>query len=525
MKSLISCCATAGIAEWVCCPGAWNAPLLTSLAACPIVHRWSQSDERAAAYFALGRIQATARPVAVVAGQGAAAAALAPSVVEAYYQRRPLIIVTLDTQENAGGAGAPGHIEQEGLYGLYAPTTEVSLPCPISALPDIAAACAEGFPLHLHIRMEPGSQSQNRSHDDFTGIDLSAPPAPPRFRGSLVALSQMLRFRAQEGLVLMIGGLDPAEQEPALWLARTLRVPIVADAASGLREELTPYRLYGAEQILTKYPPRYILRIGDVPASPFWRCLEDLPETEVFSLTRTGFSGLSRKSTVIEGELEQIMKALGDVPHLGDTERLLPRGRQLAGRIEELLLSYPESEAALIRAFSQQACLADVLSLGSATTMRLWNNYAQSQIPTLYVRANNGTGGADGTVSAFLANSIDANYACCLTGDLSLIRDSAAAAILPQLPAAKRVVAVLNNEGAGAAYTPGMEPELQRLLVQPPPYDMQEIARLWGAEYYAIHCEADFEALDTLSEDAFALLDIIPDPEQTAAFQTRSQRP
>lgn len=520
MKSLISCCATAGIAEWVCCPGEWNAPLLTSLAECPIVHRWCQSDERTAAYFALGRIQATARPVVVVAGQGASATALAPAVVEAYYQRRPLVIITVDTQENAGGAGAPGHIEQEGLFGLYAPTTEVSLPCPVSALPDMAAACAEGFPIHLHVRMA----SQSPCHGDFSGIDVAAPPAPPRFRGSLVALSQMLRFRAQEGLVLMIGGLDPAEQEPALWLARTLRVPVVADAASGLREELTPYRLYGTEQILTKNPPRYVLRIGDVPTCPFWRSLEDLPETEVFSLTRTGFSGLSRKSAVIEGELEQIMKALGDVPHLGDTERLLPRGRQLAGRIEELLLAYPESEAALVRAFSQQACLADVLCLGSATTMRLWNDYAQSQIPTLYVRSNNGTGGADGTVSAFLANSIDANYACCLTGDLSLLRDSTAATMLPQLSAAKRVVAVLNNEGAGAAYTPGMEPELQRLLVQPPTYDMQEIARLWGAEYYAIHCEADFEALDSLNDDAFVFLDIIPDPEQTAAFQARCQR-
>ena len=32
MKSLITCCATAGIAEWVCCPGELNTPLLTALA-------------------------------------------------------------------------------------------------------------------------------------------------------------------------------------------------------------------------------------------------------------------------------------------------------------------------------------------------------------------------------------------------------------------------------------------------------------------------------------------------------------
>lgn len=520
MKSLISCCATAGVAEWICCPGELNAPLLTTLAQCPVVHRWSQADERTAAYFALGRMQATARPVAVVAGNGASATALAPAVVEAYYQRRPLIVITVENRENAGGSGAPGHIETEGLFGIYAPTIEIELPCSVSDLPDLTAGCAEGFPIHLNVRLNDSA----RTGGDFTGLEVAEPPSPPPFRSSLVALSQMLRFRAVEGLVLVIGGLDPSEQEPAIWLARTLRVPVVADAASGLREELSSLMLRGADHILPDYAPRYVLRIGDVPTCAFWRALEDMPGTEVFSVTRTGFSGLCRKSTVIEGEPEQVMKALGDVPHIGDTMSLMQRSRRHAGRVEELLLSYPESEAAMVRYFSNQAGIADVLFLGSTTTMRLWNNYAQTHVPTHYVRANSGSGGSDGTVSAFLANSIDADYACCLTGDLALLRDCCAASMLPQLPPGKRIVAVLNNDGAGRAFTPGMDNELHRLLVQPPVYDLREVARLWGAEYYAIHCEADFEILDSLDYNTFALLDIIPDQEQTAAFNAALNR-
>lgn len=515
MKSLISCCAAAGVAEWVCCPGEWNAPLLSVLAACPVVHRWSQQDERAAAYFALGRIQATARPVAVVAGQGASAAALAPAVVEAYYQRRPLIVITVDTQENAGGSGAPGHIETAGLFGGFAPTLELNLPCSVSDLPDLAASVSDGFPLHVSVHLAP----EVRADGDFSGLEVAEAPPFPCFRGSLVALSQMLRFRAQEGLALMIGGLDPAEQEPALWLARTLRVPVLADASSGLREELSAYVLHGADKVLPRHAPRYVLRVGDVPSFPAWRALEGMPGTEVFSITRTGFSGLCRKSMVIEGELEQVMKSLGDVPHVGDVGRLLPLGRHIAGRQEELLLSYPECEAAMVRYFSNHACLADVLCLGSPTAIRLWNSYAQSQIPTLYLRANGGTVGADGTVSSFLAHSADASYACCLTGDLSLLRDCSAASVLPQLPPARRVVAVLNNDGAGCACRAGMDGELRRLLVQPPVYDMQEVARLWGVEYYAVHCEADFEVLESLDEHTFALLDILPDLDQTSAFQ------
>ncbi len=517
MKSLITCCAMAGIAEWACCPGELNGPLLRALADCPLIHRWTQADERAAAYFALGRIQATGRPVAVLAGTGAEATALAPAVVEAYYQRRPLLVITVDTCTHAGGTGAPRRIEHENLFGIYAPTVEMQLPCSVSDLPDLRSALAEGFPLHINVRAD--AHALGDTAGAFASLDVAEPPPAAPFRSSLVALSQMLRFRAVEGLVLLLGGLEPNEQEPALWLARTLRVPLLAEAASGLREELAAYALHGGDRLLCANPPRYVLRVGDVPTGAFWQALEDMPEVEVFSLTRTGFSGLCRKSHVLEGELEQIMKALGDVPHVGDTERLLPRARHHAGRVEELLLAYPESEAALVRAFSNHAGIADVICLGSGSTMALWNDYAQGQVPTVYVRANNGAGGADGTVSSFLGNAADATYACCLTGDLSVLRDSGAAAVLPQLPAGRRVVAVLNNEGAGQADAPDLAPELRRLMVQPPNYSMAELARLWGAEYYAINGEADFEVLDSLDDNAFALLELLPDPEQTLAFR------
>ena len=178
MKSLITCCATAGIAEWVCCPGELNTPLLTALAECPVVHRWSQPDERSSAYFALGRIQATARPVVVVAGQGSSAATLAPAVVDAYYNRRPLIVITPDSEEHSGGAGNPGSIENEGLFGMYAPTVPVSLPCAVSDLPDLAAACAEGFPLHLHLRMGEGLRNGFQQRDS---LRPAARPEIPRF--------------------------------------------------------------------------------------------------------------------------------------------------------------------------------------------------------------------------------------------------------------------------------------------------------------------------------------------------------
>ena len=508
MYSLISCSAMAGVAEWVCCPGELNAPLYRALADCTPLHRWSVADDRSAAFFALGRTQATGRPVVVVAGSGSSAAAMTPAVINAYYQRRPLVVLTMDTRNSSGGTGAPHSVEQEALFGMYAPTIELRLPCPVADLPNLQESLSEGVPLHLHVRLDAAAALPLH---DYCSVEIADPPPAPRFRGSLVAVSQMLRFRSMEGLVLIIGALNPDEQEPVLWLAQTLRVPVLAEASSGLREELAPYLLHGGDDILRQTPPRHVLRVGDVPTGAFWKALENLPQTEVYSLTRTGFSGLSRKSNVVEGELEQIMKALGDVPHVGDTERLLPRSRRAAAQLEELLLGYPESAESLVRAFSQHACLADVICVGSATSVRLWNRYAQCQVPTLYLRDLHSTG-ADGVLSAFLGNAADATMGCCLIGDLTLLRDLNAATIVPQLPPGKRIIAVLNNDGAAAAmHDTAGDPELERLLVQPQPFRMQEIARLWGAEYYAIHNEADLEILDTIEHNAFVLLELIPD--------------
>ena len=508
MYSLISCAALAGIAEWVCCPGRHNAPLYRALAACPAIHRWDMADAAAAAFFALGRVQATGRPAAVVAGSGNEAAAMLPAAVNAYYGRHPLLIVTVDNAANGGGTGAPGCVEQESLFGIYAPTMQLELPCPISDLPDLANQLAEGFPVHLQLRVDADGVMHAR---DMSTLTVAEPLEAPPFRGSLVALSQMLRFRAQEGLVLLIGALEPAEQEPALWLARTLRVPVVADAASGLREELAAYGLQDAEDILRETPPPYVLRVGAVPESPFWPMLEDMLGTQVFSITRSGFSGLTRPSEVIEGEPEQIMKALGDVPHVGDTLRLLPASRQASGRTEELLLESQESAPALVRAFSMHAALADTVCLGSPTAAELWNRYAQWQVPTLYLRSLH-TMGSQGVLSTFLGLSAGAESAYCLVGDLAVLRDLAAPAILPQLPPGKRVIAVLSNNGAEQALPDTEEdPELERLLCQPQEFRVSDLAALWGAACYPIHSEADFEVLETTEDDALIFLEILPE--------------
>ena len=498
MEQIIASAAQAGVAEWVCCRGERNKAFLEVLERCPSVHRWQAMDECAAGFFALGRIQATARAVAVVAGDGASAASLLPAVVEAYYERRPLIVVTIDTPQPDSDRGEYGRVAQENLFSSFSPSVRIELPRRDGwREPDLVSLCSEEFPVHLHLVCAEGLPL---SQGIMRPVHVADPLPRQRFRGSLSEISQILRFRAaQEGLVLVLGGLDPDEQESALWLARTLRAPVLADATSGLREKLDSQLLCGGSDLLIDNPPRYVLRIGAVPSFPFWEALEEMPRTDVFSITRAGFSGLQRPSCVIEGEPEQIVKAMDDVVRVGDPCNYFSSSRKNAGQWEELLLAYPESAAALVQAFAQHACLAEVLLLGSPGMLELWNTATRLRHSLLYVRSVSQAGGGSGALSAFFGNAVDASFACALTDAPTLLRDAAGATFLPQLPPGKRVIGVVNPEEVTDSAS----------------NDLQQLARFCGAEYYTVRSEADFEVIESLGEDSFALLEILPDAEQT----------
>lgn len=522
MRSLILQSCLAGICEWICCPGARNAEILQALAASPELVTWTHFDERSAGFFGLGRTQATGLPIAVVTTSGTAAAELLPAVVEAFYQGRPLVVITADRPIEFRNTGAPQSIEQTNIFADYATCTDIQDSEQIPE--DLFAGWDAMRPLHINICLpEPRLDIAYRDTD----YEARPPSGRPPFKQSLVQLAQALRIKAPHGMAILLGGLDPDEQAAATWFAEELQAPVLADATSGLRESLGKLCLEGGDRILREHPPELVLRIGDVPVGRFWRDLEDLPQCEVISITRTGFSGLARESHVITGDLDAVIRALGDVQKVGDPQGLLKISRRRAVIREELLVQYPESEAAMTRALSTFACLGDHIFLGNSSPIRLWNEYAQSHLPTENVRANRGANGIDGLVSTFLGNASEFDDSWIFLGDLSALYDANALALHPQMPEGKRCLAVMNNFGGGIFRTlPGakeMSPEMTQLLIQPHEVELEYLAQLWGASYLSIRSAEDWESLEEGNNDALLLLEIFPCPQQTAAFNTAIQ--
>lgn len=85
-----------GVKEIVCSPGSRNAPLLIGADARPQLRKRIVTDERSAAFVALGISQISREPVALICTSGTALLNYAPAVAEAYYQGLPLIVISAD---------------------------------------------------------------------------------------------------------------------------------------------------------------------------------------------------------------------------------------------------------------------------------------------------------------------------------------------------------------------------------------------------------------------------------------------
>ncbi len=85
-----------GIRHAVVCPGSRNAPIVHNLNECKEINCYPVTDERSAGFYALGMSQALKQPVVVCVTSGTALLNLAPAVAEAYYQHRPLVVISAD---------------------------------------------------------------------------------------------------------------------------------------------------------------------------------------------------------------------------------------------------------------------------------------------------------------------------------------------------------------------------------------------------------------------------------------------
>lgn len=502
--SIIDICISRGVREFVVCAGARNAALVEVLAraeAAGVARVWRHFEERSAGFFALGRTMATGEPCAVVTTSGTAVAELLPAVIEAFYQGRPLLALTADRPERFRGTGAPQAISQPGIFGEHAGSGEL-------------ADWNQRSPWHWNVELEEDFEAGEWTPQEPVEVAASLP------NFSVAALALWLREDLYRGLVVMIGDLEPEDQETVFHFCLDLGVPVAVEATSGLREALAGMSLPDPDRMLREHPPGKILRLGGVPSGRFWRDLEDLPETEVFNITPTGMPGLARKCETIVSPVGRAIKGLGGVEKAGDALDYFRRTSRRATEIEDLLEGYPDSEPGLLRVLSVYASTGSSLYLGNSLPIREWNLFAQRDKPLTDVRANRGANGIDGQLSTWLGWTADVEDSWCLVGDLTALYDLAAPAWLGQIERKGRVFVVINN-GGGQIFSrlprlDAMSDRAKELMLNPHEVRLDGWAAMWGMRYLRIENDSGFDDLEP--GEVPLLVEVIPDASETKEF-------
>lgn len=499
-------CLEQGIREFVVCAGARNAVLVEVLVQAESAGHVTlrrHFEERSAGFFALGRTMASGEPCAVVTTSGTAVAELLPAMVEARYQGRPLVALTADRPASFRGSGAPQSMNQVGIFGEHAGSGDLS-------------GWDRRSPWHVNVELEEafepgvlelGGAIVSRSEADW-----------PRL--AVAGLARWMKDDLYRGLVVMIGGLEPEDREDVFHFLHELGAPVVAEATSGLREALAGLVLPDPDRMLKAMPPGKVLRLGSVPSGRFWRDLEDLPDVEVWNVSRSGFPGLARESFTITGEVGRVVRALGEAEEAGDALDYLPRSSRRFAEIDELLEAYPDSEPGLLRTLSHYAALGSGVFLGNSLPIREWNLFAQRDRPVPEVKANRGMNGIDGQVSTWFGVSAAREDAWCIVGDLTALYDLSAPAMLGQVVTKGRVLVVINN-GGGAIF--GRVPRLQamgprgkELMMNPHAVSLEGWAAMWGMRHVRIATVEDFDTLET--DDRMLLVEVVPSASETEHF-------
>lgn len=105
-----------GINKIIVSPGSRNAPLILDFKAHPKIKLYSIVDERCAAFVALGMIKKTQNPVAVCCTSGSALLNYYPAISEAFYQNKPLIVLSADRPKNKIDQSFGQTIRQENVF-------------------------------------------------------------------------------------------------------------------------------------------------------------------------------------------------------------------------------------------------------------------------------------------------------------------------------------------------------------------------------------------------------------------------
>lgn len=481
----------------VVCAGARNAPLVMALAenSFDVIQFF---EERSAAFYALGLMKATQKPVAVLTTSGTAVAELIPATIEAFYQGLPLIVVSADRPKAYRGSGAPQSIEQIKIFSDY-----------VESVWDLDVHTSNfewGWSFKKPIQL-------NVCFDEPLLDKVSAEAGPSlSLRQTLLPITPKPVEKIEKPLAIL-GELNTEQVPVVKKFILDHQMAVYAESLSQLVNDpdLKSLRIQSTDLLVKKlFQEKHfhsVIRIGGVPTLRFWRDLENqFQSIPVFNFSDRPFTGLARSSQIFsissltETQISSVVKV----------KDIFEADQQLQKQKLEIMSQFELSEPACVFHLSKQVGSAP-LFLGNSLPIRHWDSFSMNRSSALY--GNRGANGIDGQISTYLGWSEPYKSSFCLVGDLTALYDLASLGLTSQLQKNKRRIVVLNNFG-GQIFQRVLK---NKIFINEHQIQFKHWAQMWGWDYLLVKSTADFNEIQNHAA-ANLIIEIQPDEMQTQSF-------
>ncbi|NUO20310.1 2-succinyl-5-enolpyruvyl-6-hydroxy-3-cyclohexene-1-carboxylic-acid synthase [bacterium] len=467
---------TAGVSHIVISPGSRSTPLARTAAQSGNFECHVLTDERVAAFFALGLAKGLNKPVAVLCTSGTAPAHYFPAVIEASLSGYPLVVVTADRPQNLRNQGAPQTIDQPGMFGKYSRMT-IDLPLPVadsaamkSSLYWIrqtlaAMLSAPAGPVHINVPMDeplaPLESGAEMCAQIFEVLEQSvesihAAPAP-----SLPVDRKVISDMEASWCGLIVCGPDSArtenERRGILSLARKLGWPMLCDIASGLRFEGEPgmpgYDIFLRHEQLASIAPDFVFQFGGHPTSKVLCNYLNRHKPHTVRMQRDTIprdpDGLAAR--LIVADIAEYCRDIVAHAKVSRDSLLLDPFWKTSGLVRAHMHDACNDDSAEVSfVLSAIDCLPDDsnLVLASSMPVRYADLIAVPSGRKVHVFAQRGTNGIDGVIShaAGIAHTTK-RPTLLICGDLAFLHDLGG--WMAARHAANLRVLLLNNNGGG----------------------------------------------------------------------------
>lgn len=494
-----------GVREVVISPGSRSTPLAIAFEAHPNIKTWIHPDERSAAFFALGLIKGSERPVAILCTSGTAAANYTPAIAESQISRIPLIVLTSDRPHELRSVGAPQAINQVNMFANYI-NFQFDMPVAdgsqemlntINYQMQIASQYLYGphrGPIHFNLPFrEPLTPDL-----EMTENLKSEHKILPHYQKNIDIQDIKNILKDKKGLII-VGDMQHQAVDQILTYATIHDLPILADPLSQLRK-------YNHPNVITTYDLLYrshlnidadfIIRVGKPVISK--KLNQWLTRTNAFQILVQNNDKIDVFPTPphisYEISANDFFRSLVNEPTVNRKD-WIERWQSIEAQSRKAItqhMSQATDESAFVSTLIQKLTKDDALFVSNSMPIRDVDNLLFDSEVEVY--ANRGANGIDGVISTALGMAVHKKVTL-LIGDLAFYHDMNGL-LMAKLNDIHINVVILNNDGGGIfSYLPqktAAEQYFERLFGTPTGLNFEYTAMLYDFSFKRLDNITDF---------------------------------